>query len=201
MSNRRLDAFANGEPRSTDGQANGQDAVQCTQEPRRIDGQQLMQYQLMQYQLMQEMQQRMQYAYLRQSVYLSLPFINPGAPQPSPLTAARPRLTDTEGECGWCNNIIYKRQSHCKTPSDPNGVVYHQQTKCRSAESVALRAQNRAQNANKRRRTSRRQRVGSSDEGRGGATVRLAVHVQRGAIVALLDVVVGSIDAPHAAWT
>ena len=50
MSKRRLDAaFANGEPRSTDGQANGQDAVQCTQEPRRIDGQQLMQYQLMQY--------------------------------------------------------------------------------------------------------------------------------------------------------
>ena len=159
MSNRRLDEFANGEPPSTDGQANGQDAVQCTQEPRRIDGQQLMQYQLMQYQLMQEMQQRMQYAYLMQSVYLSLPFINPGAPQPSPLTAARPRLTETVGQCGWCNNIIYKRQSHCKTPSDPNGVVYHQQTKCRSAESVALRAQNRAQNANKRRKTSRRQRV------------------------------------------
>ena len=86
MSNRRLDAFANGEPRSTDGQANGQDAVQCTQEPRRIDGQQLMQY------LMQQHMLRMQYAYLMQSVYLSLPFINPGAPQPSPLTAARPRL-------------------------------------------------------------------------------------------------------------
>ena len=145
-----LDEFDNGEPRRTD----GQDAVQCTQEPRRIDGQQLMQYQLMQL-----MQQRMQYAYLMQSVYLSLPFINPGAPQPSPLTAARPRLTETVGQCGWCNNIIYKRQSHCKTPSDPNGVVYHQQTKCRSAESVALRAQNRAQNANKRRKTSRRQRV------------------------------------------
>lgn len=79
MSKRRLDEFANGEPPSTDGQANGQDAVQCTQEPRRIDGQQLMQYQLMQL-----MQQRMQYAYLMQCVYLSAPFFNPGAAQPSP---------------------------------------------------------------------------------------------------------------------
>ena len=189
MSKRRLDESDNEEPRRTD----GQDAVQFTQEPSRTDGQEAVQQRWMQRQMQQLLMQQL---LLRQ-----LLLMQPGAAQPSPLTAARPRLTDTEGECGWCNNIIYKRQSHCKTPSDPNGVVYHQQTKCRSAESVALRAQNRAQNANKRRRTSRRQRVGSSDEGRGGATVRLAVHVQRGAIVALLDVVVGSIDAPHAAWT
>ena len=66
-----LDEFDNGEPRRTD----GQDAVQCTQEPRRIDGQQLMQC---------WMQQWMQHAYLMQYAYLSAPFFNPGAAQPSP---------------------------------------------------------------------------------------------------------------------